>query len=371
MPYRDLHSKPFDETTITKLEIFQDYAKAWIPTFVMQPGVNEIHVFDFFAGPGFDKNGIPGSPLRLLEEINSQLGNFFKTNTKITLHLNEFEPSKKKQEKFDLLKQNCEEYLSFNPKLKHFTTINYYNEDAQTLFFTLSPLIKKYPSLVYLDQNGVKFIAKEFIYELEKLSTVDFIYFVSSSYFWRLGTTDEFRKVLQFDMEELKNGKYRNIHRKVISQLKKELRENTDLKLFPFSLKKGANVYGIIFGAKHFLAVDKFLRIAWERNATNGEADFDIDEDLQKNQLDLFQGKKMTKVEKFKNELKELVLIGTLKNNKEVLIHTYEAGHLPSHSTEAIKELKNGNKISFKGNTSGINYQNVFKLKNIIDFKIK
>ena len=48
MPYKDLHSEPFDETTITKLEIFEDYAEAWIPTFVMQRSVDEIHVFDFF-----------------------------------------------------------------------------------------------------------------------------------------------------------------------------------------------------------------------------------------------------------------------------------------------------------------------------------
>lgn len=371
MPYRDLHSKPFDETTITKLEIFQDYAKAWIPTFVMQPGVNEIHVFDFFAGPGFDKNGISGSPLRLLEEINAQLGNFFKTNTKITLHLNEYEPSKKKQEKFDLLKQNCEEYLSFNPKLKHFTTINFYNEDAQTLFFKLSPLIKKYPSLVYLDQNGVKFIAKEFIYELEKLSTVDFIYFVSSSYFWRFGGTEEFQKVIQFDFEKLKRENHFDIHRAVINKLKEILPEKTKLKLFPFSLRKGPNIYGIIFGAKHYRAVDKFLDIAWKRNKTNGEADFDIDDDCSVKQMDLFFDPKMTKVEKFKNDLKNLILNGTLLTNADVLIHTYEFGHIPLHSKEVIKELKKQGKLLYEGKTDGVNYQNVFRLKNIIDYKLK
>src|SRR5689334_14031978 len=132
MPHRDLHSKPFDETTITKLEIFEDYAEAWIPTFLMQNKIKEIHLFDFFAGPGFDTNGIPGSPIRLLVKINSQLGNFFKTGTKITLHFNEFEPSKKEQLKFELLQQNCDEYLEANPKLKHFTTIEYYNEDVQS-----------------------------------------------------------------------------------------------------------------------------------------------------------------------------------------------------------------------------------------------
>lgn len=35
MAYKDLHEEPFDDSTIAKLEIFEDYAKAWIPTFVM------------------------------------------------------------------------------------------------------------------------------------------------------------------------------------------------------------------------------------------------------------------------------------------------------------------------------------------------
>lgn len=370
MPYKDLHSEPFDETTITKLEIFEDYAEAWIPTFVMQPGIDEIHVFDFFSGPGFDKNEVAGSPIRLLTKINSYLGLFLSTKTKIVLHLNEFEPGKAKQEKFVLLKQNCDEFLTANPKLRYFVTVEYYNEDAETLFFKLLPKIKKYPSLVYLDQNGVKFISKQFIQELEKLTSVDFIYFVSSSYFWRLGGTEEFKRVLDFDMDELKKGEYRNIHRTVIGALKKELPANTTLKMFPFSLKKGSNIYGIIFGAKHFRAVDKFLDVAWKRNATNGEADFDIDEDEKKNQLDIFEGRKMTKVEKFKTDVEGLVLSGELKNNSETLIYTYEAGHIPVHASEVVKTLKKAGKISYEGKTPGINYENVFKKKNIVDFKV-
>ena len=44
----DLHSKPFDEQTLTKLELFEDYAKEWIPTFVMS-SLPEVCVFDFFC----------------------------------------------------------------------------------------------------------------------------------------------------------------------------------------------------------------------------------------------------------------------------------------------------------------------------------
>ena len=50
MGYKDLHDEPFDESTIFKLEIFEDYAQAWIPTFVMQPHISEIHIFAGVVG---------------------------------------------------------------------------------------------------------------------------------------------------------------------------------------------------------------------------------------------------------------------------------------------------------------------------------
>lgn len=94
MGSKNIHLEPFDKGTITKLEIFEDYAQAWIPTFVMQ-SAKEIHIFDLFSGPGYDSKNIPGSPIRLLEKINEHLGIIMSKKTKIVLHLNEFEPKKR------------------------------------------------------------------------------------------------------------------------------------------------------------------------------------------------------------------------------------------------------------------------------------
>jgi three-Cys-motif partner protein len=110
MGYQDLHEKPFDKSTIAKLEIFEDYAQAWIPTFVML-GAAEIHIFDFFSGPGYDSNEVAGSPIRIMQKIEEQLGNILAKKTKVVLHFNEFEPNKKKQEKFEALQENCNRKL--------------------------------------------------------------------------------------------------------------------------------------------------------------------------------------------------------------------------------------------------------------------
>ena len=84
MPTIDLHEKPFTEETITKLTIFEDYAKAWIPTFIMTPWCFDMNIFDFFAGTGYDKNGVAGSPIRILMQISEQVGNIFKKKQRIT-----------------------------------------------------------------------------------------------------------------------------------------------------------------------------------------------------------------------------------------------------------------------------------------------
>jgi len=369
MGNKNLHIKPFDNGTLIKLEIFEDYAQAWIPTFVMQ-SKPEIHIFDFFSGPGYDSIGVAGSPIRILEKIGEQLGNFLSKKTKIVLHFNEFEPTTKTQKKYDLLKENCLKLIEQNPKFKYFLTVNIYNEDAENLFFKLLPTIKEYPSLVYLDQNGVKFISEEYLNELERLTTTDFLYYVSSSYFRRYGGTPEFKKALEIDLDELEKEQYRNMHRLVLNKIKLRLPEGTNLKLFPFSIKKGSNIYGIIFGAKNYAAVDKFLNIAWKRNSLNGEADFDIDEDNIKNQLDMYEDIKMTKIEKFQSIFEKMLLSGSFLNNEEALIYTYTCGHIPNHAVSVIKKLKSEKKVHYESRTPALNYENVFRKSNIVEYII-
>src|SRR6266436_4533940 len=73
MPVADFHKKPFDEGTLTKLQIFELYAREWLPVFLApdRPSKREVHVFDFFAGPGTDIRGELGSPLRLLRQLKN------------------------------------------------------------------------------------------------------------------------------------------------------------------------------------------------------------------------------------------------------------------------------------------------------------
>jgi three-Cys-motif partner protein len=73
MSAKDFHSKPYDAGTLTKLRIFELYVQEWVPVFLSKPEPSflEVHVFDFFSGPGTDSLGVPGSPLRILNQLRT------------------------------------------------------------------------------------------------------------------------------------------------------------------------------------------------------------------------------------------------------------------------------------------------------------
>jgi three-Cys-motif partner protein len=365
MPTKNLHEKPFDEGTLVKLELFEDYAKEWIPTFVMSR-YKEIWIFDFFAGAGYDLNGVPGSPIRILKQIKNQIGNIFQSGIKIHVCFNEFDKKKFKQ-----LNDSCLQYLSENPDVKRAISVYYYNEDFALLFPRTLNKICDYPSLVYLDQNGIKFLSDKYLLQLEKTKTTDFLYFISSSYFWRLGDTKGFQDNLNIDMEKAKQNPYKYIHKSILEQLRNKIPLNSELVLYPFTIKKPKGVYGIIFGAKHIRAVDKFLRTAWDRNNINGEANFDIDEDESKAQLNLFEGKKLTKKEIFAKLLREKLISGELKTNKDAYQYTLMQGHIACHAAEEIKNMKKENLLNYDTKSPLINYEQIYKNERIITYIVK
>ena len=144
------------------------------------------------------------------------------------------------------------------------------------------------------------------------------------------------------------------------------------MKLHPFSLKKGkgANIHGVIFGAKHPRAVDKFLTLCWKRNDTNGEANFDIDEDADKAQLDAFEEPKLTKKESFEKEVRERVLNGSLTNNFDLLAYTYAAGHIGKHASKCLKKMKGNKEIHFEGLSPSVSYDFVHKKQKQVFYKL-
>lgn len=366
----NLHNKKFDEATLTKLELFEDYAKEWIPTFVMS-GWKRLCIFDYFAGPGYDIQSIPGSPIRILRQIKEQIGNIFQASVNVTVYFNEYD-----KEKYKHLCESTTAYINSCSELKRaissgLVKVSCLNESFEELFPKTLSYIADRPSLLYFDQNGVKFLSDRYLLEIEKMATTDFLYFVSSSYIGRFGNTPEFQDNIQIDMQRIKKSKHKYIHQELLTQLKEHLPQNSKLRLYPFTIKKGTNIYGLIFGSSHPRGVDKFLKTAWKKNTTNGAANFDIDDDEGKGQLDLFNGKILTKIEKFQQALEESVLSGEIRTNKDAYDYTIAQGHISSHATIILRRLKKEGKIIYDSTQPLISYENVYgKRSKIIDYKI-
>ncbi|MHB2155002.1 three-Cys-motif partner protein TcmP [Calditrichota bacterium GD2] len=363
MPRIDLHKKPFTEETITKLEIFEKYLEAWLPVFIHSPNFSEVFICDFFAGQGTDINGIYGSPLRIMNIIEEYQIMIIRHNLKINLILNEY--NKRKLEKLKIIVERKREELT---RLKDHLLIEYHNQDFKRLFDLKKEELRETANLMILDQNGIKQVTEEIFLELDSFSTTDFMFFISSSYFKRFAKT--FKELFpRFDIQKIKKANFTEIHRVILEEYKNLLPKNSKIKLYPFSIKKGPNIYGIIFGSKHPLAVDKFLGIAWNENKLNGQANFDIDEDLKKRQLDLFE-KKLTKIEEFQTRLEKLILNSSTITNREIYDFTIENGHLPKHSVIVVRKLKKIGKIFYIGQPR-INYSSCYKENKIVTFEVK
>lgn len=363
MVQRDLHNQPFDESTLVKLGIFEDYAEVWLPTFIMG-GFSLVYIFDFFSGPGFDITGVPGSPIRLLRTIKKHIGNIFQKQAKVIVHLNELDPKK-----YLLLEKACDEFLIANPDVARAIDLHLHNEDFDSLFPKLLPLIKANPSLVFLDQNGIRFLSPKYLMEFEKMKQTDFLCFFSASYLWRFGGTEEFKRHLDLDIGQIKSEPYQSVHRSVVSQLRAKLKTGTKLRLYPFSLQKGSNIYGLIFGATFPLAVEKFLDIAWTLNGVNGEANFDIDDDAAKRQRNLFEPN-LTKVEAFKELLRRKVLNNEIRNNAEAYAFSHSEGHPGRHASEILVKMKKDKEVAFDGKSPLINYRQIYKNRRNVKFTV-
>lgn len=365
---KDLHEKPFDEGTLKKLDIFEAYTKQWLPTFIMNNFESDIYIFDLFAGPGYSVTGQEGSPIRILKQVNNQIGNIFSKNKKVCVLFNEYD-----KDKVEKLKKACERFCNNHAELKRAIVSKHVqykilNTDVALLFPKVKTYLGKYPLLLFLDQNGIKFMSDTYLQPLLNAKKVDFLFYLSSSYFNRFGNTDEFKNIIDIDLKKAKEAPYKYIHRSILEQLREKIPVNCPTRLYPFTIKKGCNVYGIIFGASHPRGVEKFLQTAWAENNINGEANFDIDDDRNKGQADLFGYVELTKIMKFRQEIRQAILDGTLENNRDAFDFALNQGHLPSHAADEIKLMKKEKLISYNGRSPLVTYEKVYKDKIILNY---
>lgn len=330
----DFHGKPFDEGTLTKLDIFQLYTREWLPVFLSRPlGTGfEVHLFDFFAGPGRDSKGSPGSPLRTLQELlqYSKLGLAGWKDTKIEVHLFDASARKIKSLRREVsLSGLMPAGVTLDIQSLQFT--HAFNRSRETLRSSHSA------KLLLIDQCGVDTVTDEVFHELVSVPRTDFLFFISSA------TLNRFRDHPAIKQRIRPVDDYYEVHKAVLEFYRNLLPKDRRYYLAPFSIKKGANIYGIVFGSAHPRGIDKFLSVAWKKDQLNGEADFDIHHDgldPREGLLPLGDVFRPTKVTAFERALDNAIMATTVRDELQVMELCFAHGVTRQHAKPVLKRME-------------------------------
>jgi len=336
---KDFHNKPFDDQTILKLKIFRGYTRQWLPVFLSKRTFGSVNIFDFFAGPGKDSNGMEGSPLIIIDEIKKYLADDrapVADNISIRLFFNDSVPGK------ILLLRN-----EIDSKDEAPLEIEINDKDFQEAFDNSRSLLESSSAakLIILDQSGIKHINSDVFAQLIEFPCTDFMFFISSSTLKRFISVEKVGQYFpNMSAEEVKSLPATNIHRFVCSYYRKLVPTEKDFYLAPFSIKKGPNIYGVIFGTAVLYGLEKFLKVCWNLDGISGAANYDIDDDMVRKGETLFPEMNVShKIDLFKKRL--VALLQDYKSNNELYEFTLENGCLPRHTVTIFKELQKDGRL--------------------------
>lgn len=331
MSIDDFHDKPFDEGTVTKLHIFELYAREWFPVFLSSEKHrrNAIHVFDFFAGPGTDCNNVHGSPLRLLRQLQEYQGT--QGWRKVGIHVHFYDED---SDKIARLKENIASCGLQLPNVNYDIQPLRFDDAFPASAMTLADV--EAAKLVFIDQTGVAQVTPDVFRRLVDSRTCDFLFFLSSSTLYR------FRDHTAIKQKIVRPEDYYHVHRAALEYYRGLLPLDQEYYLAPFSIKKGANIYGLIFGSAHPLGIDKFLEVVWRKDEFSGEADFPIDrENIRPEQMLLPMAEvQASKITAFENELEGLLRAGRLLTEVDVMRVCFEYGVKRHHARPVLAKLK-------------------------------
>lgn len=353
---KDLFKTGFDDGTQIKLQVVKEYFMEWLPVFIRakKQHWDKIFIYDFFAGEGTDIDGKIGSPLILLNELKIYCHEIVNRNLYCKLVFNEINESKTK-----LLKNNIKSFID-NCKTSKYCPkkddadcafeLCIENNNFKSFFSEIYSTMEQYsrlPRFMFLDQYGIKEITEDIFKNLVRLKRTDFIFFISSSFVRRFTELPEFKEYLKLSRKEFDTSKSYQCHRVIFEYYKQLVPNDIEYHLAPFSIKKGSNIYGLIFGSNHLLGIEKFLNVCWKINPNTGDANFDIDnERISPKTPKLFKEFDIpNKIQFFENMLIEKIRNGELTTIKQVYSFTLDMGCLPKHANKVLRKLQKDNVI--------------------------
>lgn len=343
---KDFFDKPFSSETMLKLEIFRQYIRKWIPVFLTRKKDGRqlskyIKIYDFFAGKGKDNKGNLGSPLIIIDELKNYLQTHCeKWNSEVSIEIY-FNDANKQY--IDTLKSNVSNFKPPNCCDIFYSALDFYDAFNESIAGLKSNNAAK---LLIMDQFGFKLVNKSIFNKIINFPRADFIFFVASSNIRRFIQESCVIDNIPVNMEQSREVEFYESHRFIYRQFKELIPESKEYYLAPFSILKGSNINGVIFGSPHIRGIEKFMNVAWKMDRINGEANYNIGNDPEHSgQLHILEEDQgIKKQEQFEKDLIKF-LISSERNNNELFKFSLENGFTAKHTTDILKKLLRQNRI--------------------------
>jgi three-Cys-motif partner protein len=350
---KDINKDIFPDETLQKLKIFSECFREWLPVFVYDRFTKGIFIIDFFAGTGLDRKGNLGSPLLLLNEargINCEYcDEISKNNKKVFFAFNENNKQKKSE-----LESNVNSFMlqCLNNNCKRdkcvYSYSNFGQYDFKDVFYRDTVFTKvltnnDFAKFILLDQYGFSQVDENVFLKLVDSPRTDFIFFISSSFIKRFKEVEYTRRYIDTERIPFDESDPKECHRLIADYFQRLIPEGKEYYVHHFTIKKGRNYWGLIFGTNHTLGMEKFLRVCWKEDIYSGESNFNKDNDIPSDWL-FYTGETTNKKEKIKDIIKKKILSGEIADNRSGLKYALKNRCMPELYVSVIQELEK-NKI--------------------------
>lgn len=176
----------------------------------------------------------------------------------------------------------------------------------------------------------------------------DFIFFISSSFIRRFRDVDAVKSYIDTNKLDFEEKKPKECHRIIADYFRNLIPADKEYYIHHFTIQKGTNYYGLIFGTSHSLGMEKFVKVCWAEDENSGGSNCNIDNDFEKGSL-FYDLTNTTKKIKIKEKLKQLILNGQIKSNVDGLKWVLAHGCEPKLFVDVASSLVEQKKVAIQG----------------------
>ena len=320
-----------------KVRLLRLYLEKYLSILTHSPFFNQIFVYDMFTGEGLYEDGGKGSPIIILETINT-IHNASKAANKKTghfnCHFNDFDA--KKVEK---LQTTISEKKLFADELGKLSCTN---EDYQVLLpKVLSQIsnLKKDKAFVFIDPYGYKDISVKHILSLLSNKKTEVLLFLPTQFMFRFESKGTPECLKDFISELVPKEQWPKSETGVefIENLRDGFRNalGNDFFVDSFIITRDRNqFFSLFFFTSHIYGFDRMLESKWEIDAEEGRGWYYEEASLFNSQP------KKPNTLKFEKNLMNY-LKGVNRTNGEVYEFTIRNGHLVGHANDILAKSQN------------------------------